>query len=75
MFYSSKLKKFNKIKHCFFSRNGGYSKGIYQGLNCGRGSKDRKENILKNLNHVSKKMLVKKRDLVLMYQTHSNTVI
>ena len=40
MFYSQKLKKLKKVDHCFFSRRGGYSKGIYKGLNCGRGSKD-----------------------------------
>ena len=40
MFYSKKLKNFKNIKHCFFSRHGGFSKGLYKGLNCGRGSKD-----------------------------------
>ena len=42
MFYSKKLKKFESINHCFFSRKKGFSKGIYKGLNCGRGSKDKK---------------------------------
>ena len=45
MFYSKKLKKIGKIKHCFFSRKNGFSKGIYKGLNCGKGSKDKKRNI------------------------------
>ena len=55
MFYSRKFKKFKKLRHCFFSRKGGYSRGIYKGLNCGRGSKDSKKNIQKNLNYVAKK--------------------
>ena len=42
MIYSKKLKNFKKIKHCFFSRKGGFSKGVYKSLNCGRGSKDKK---------------------------------
>jgi len=75
MFYSKKLNKFKKIKHCFFSRKGGFSKGLYKGLNCGRGSKDKKENILKNLNYVAKKMIIKRNKLVLMNQTHSAKVI
>ena len=75
MFHSKKLNKFKRIKHCFFSRKGGFSKGLYKGLNCGRGSKDKKENILKNLNYVSQKMFVKKNNLILMNQTHSNRVI
>ena len=45
MFYSKKLKKFKEIKHCFFSRKGGFSKGIYKSLNCGQGSGDEKKNI------------------------------
>ena len=75
MFYSKKFKKFNNVKHCFFSRKGGFSKGIYQGLNCGEGSKDNKKNVYKNLSLVSKKMKVHKKKLSLMYQTHSNKVI
>ncbi len=75
MFYSKKLKKFNEIKHCFFSRKGGYSKGLYKSLNCGKGSKDNKINVIKNLSLVSKKMNINRKNLVLMYQTHSNKVI
>ena len=75
MLYSKKFNKFKSIKHCFFSRKNGFSKGLYKGLNCGRGSKDIKKNILKNLNYVSQKMLVKKNKLILMNQTHSNKVI
>ena len=45
MFYSKKLNKFKNIKHCFFSRKGGFSKGNFKSLNCGRGSKDNKINI------------------------------
>ena len=74
MFFSKKLKKFKNINHCFFSRNGGFSKGIYKSLNCGKGSKDKKIFIKKNLNLVSKKMNIK-RKLLLMYQTHSNKVM
>ena len=47
MFFSKKLKNFKKIKHCFFSRKGGFSKGIYKGLNCGQGSKDLKKILIK----------------------------
>ncbi len=74
MFYSKKLKNFKEISHCFFSKRGGYSKGIYKSLNCGRGSKDSKKNVRKNLEFVSKKMFSKKSNLILMHQTHSNKV-
>ena len=75
MFYSKKLKRIKKIKHCFFSRKNGFSKGIYKSLNCGRGSKDNKKNILKNLKFVAKKMSVKKKKLVLMNQNHRNKLV
>ena len=75
MFYSKKLKKFREIKHCFFTRKGGFSKGFYKSLNCGRGSMDFKNNINRNLRYVSKKMDVKPHNLILMYQTHSNKVL
>ena len=39
MFYSKKFKKFDKIKHCFFKKRW-ILKGLYKGLNCGRGSND-----------------------------------
>ncbi len=75
MFYSNQLRQFNNIKHCFFSRKNGFSKGIYQSLNCGLGSNDKKENVKKNLDLVSGKIGVKKKNLILMHQTHSNKVI
>ena len=75
MFYSKKLKKLKKVKHCFFSRKKGFSKGIYNSLNCGRGSKDNKKNIQKNLKFVAKLMGVEKTKLILMHQTHSNKVV
>ena len=55
MFFSKKLKKFNNVNHCFFSKNGGVSHGIYNSLNCGLSSNDKKKNVLKNLDIVSKK--------------------
>ena len=75
MFFSKKLNKFKKISHCFFSRKNGFSSGIYKSLNCGRGSNDKKKNISRNLNFVSNKIKVAKKNLILMNQTHSNNVI
>ena len=74
MFYSKKLNQFNNIRHCFFSKKNGFSKGIYESLNCGLGSNDKKENIIKNLNFVSKRMNIKLENLILMQQSHSNKV-
>tara|TARA_B100000575_G_C23127402_1_gene653384 strand:- start:111 stop:863 length:753 start_codon:yes stop_codon:yes gene_type:complete len=75
MFYSKKLKKFKELKHCFFSKKNGFSKGVYKSLNCGRGSNDNQINIRKNLFFVSRRMKVSRDRLILMHQTHSNKVI
>jgi len=73
MFCSENLKK-NNIEHCFFSRKNGTSRGIYESLNCGIGSNDKKLNVQKNLDIVSKKFKIQTKQLVLMHQTHSNKV-
>ncbi len=75
MFFSKKLKKFKNINHCFFSRKNGFSKGNYKSLNCGLGSNDKKESILKNLSFVSKKIGCKESTLITLNQKHTNHVI
>ncbi len=73
MIQSKKLQKFNNINHGFFNRLGGVSSGIYKSLNCGIGSKDKKKNIIKNLNIVTKKVGAEKK-IILLYQIHSNKI-
>ena len=75
MFFSKKLKKFENLKHCFFSRKNGVSKGYYESLNCGLGSGDKKENVLKNLELVAKKITCSKESLITLNQKHTNQVI
>jgi len=75
MFFSKKLKKFANIKHCFFSRKNGVSKGYFESLNCGLGSSDDKNNVLKNLELVSEKITCKKESLITLNQKHTNQVI
>jgi len=75
MFFSEKLKNFENVKHCFFSRRNGVSKGYYQSLNCGLGSADKKENVLKNLELVAKKITCNKESLITLNQKHTNQVI
>ena len=75
MFFSKKLKKFENLKHCFFSRKNGVSKGYYESLNCGSGSGDKKENVSKNLELVAEKITCSKESLITLNQKHSNQVI
>ncbi len=75
MFFSKKLKKFENLEHCFFSRKNGVSKGIYKSLNCGLGSKDDEKNVIRNINIVCQKLNYKKKTIITLNQTHSNKVV
>ena len=75
MFFSSKLKEFKNLKHCFFSRKNGVSEGLYESLNCGMGSKDEKGKVIKNLEYISSKIGCDKEMLITLNQKHSNDVI
>lgn len=75
MIKSELLSKYNFIEHGFFTRNGGVSKGLYNSLNLGSGSKDSPENIKENRNIICKKMGVTVDNLVTLYQTHSNKCV
>ena len=72
MIRSKKLGVFKDIRHGFFNRSGGVSKGIYESLNCGIGSADKKKNILKNLNIIKKKINSNSKKIILTHQSHSN---
>ena len=62
---SNKLSKFKSIEHAFFNKLDGKSNGIFNGLNYGPCSSDKKKHALKNLETVGQK-------IILLNQTHSN---
>ena len=72
MIKAKSLKNEKFINHGFFGRNGGFSKGIYEGLNCGLGSKDNRKNVNKNLKFVSELFGCKRKSLFFLHQVHSN---
>ena len=74
MFRSKKLTKFKKIRHGFFNRQGGVSKGIYKSLNCGLGSEDKLSNVEQNIDIICQKIGCHKNNLILLNQIHSNIV-
>ena len=75
MIKSKKLKKLKDISHGFFNKEGGKSKGIYQSLNCGPGSNDKKKHIKQNLKIVKNKISKKSKKIFLLHQMHSNKFI
>lgn len=65
----------NKIRHGFFTRQGGVSKGIYSSLNVGQGSHDQPEFIAQNRQRVAQNLNIDTNHLISCYQTHSTDVI
>jgi len=58
-------------RHGFFSRIGGLSTGIYEGLNCGLGSGDDKGKVVSNRELVASHFDLDKSNLVSVHQVHS----
>lgn len=58
------------VFHGFFGRQGGVSKDVYNGLNCGRGSDDAPENVKANLAAIAAKIGVKPDHILTLHQVH-----
>lgn len=63
------------IRHGYFTRIGGVSEGIYQGLNIGTGSSDDQSNVLENRRRVAEWMGVAPSHFLTAHQWHSPDVI
>ncbi len=63
------------VFHGFFTRKGGVSKGVYEGLNCGLGSGDNRDDISENRSLVAKKAGVSPDKLLSVYQVHGSNVV
>jgi YfiH family protein len=63
------------IRHGFFTREGGVSKGIYASLNCGYGSNDDKGAVTENRARNAQSLGVEPEKLLTVHQIHSPTVM
>ena len=63
------------VFHGFFTRKGGHSKGLYEGLNCGLGSGDDRDDISQNRSLVAKNAGVSADKLLSTYQVHGASVV
>ncbi len=63
------------IRHGFFSREGGYSGGLFASLNCGMGSGDDKETVRRNRGVVAQALGVAEPRLLTAHQYHSADVV
>src|ERR1700742_1590336 len=62
------------LRHAFFSREGGVSTGIYQGLNAGIGSYDDPAHVAENRRRMAQQMGVASTHFLTAHQIHSPDV-
>lgn len=64
-----------KIRHGFFTRQGGVSAGIYASLNCGPGSSDDPAAVRENRKRVALHLAGRNAPVCTLYQIHSNRAV
>jgi hypothetical protein len=69
------LNKIPDIRHGFFTREGGYSQGLYGGLNCSFSSGDEPENVARNRDHIATALGVAADRLAVPHQVHSRDAV
>ena len=75
MLQASSLSKIARIRHAFFTRSGGVSRGVYATLNGGVGSSDAPENVAENRARMAAALGVAPERFLTAYQIHSPNVV
>ena len=70
-----KAHNLREVKHGFFGRVGGSSKGIYSSLNVSFNSADKPQNIIKNREIISECLGTNSEKVFFLNQNHTNEVI
>ncbi len=63
------------LSHGFYGRKGGVSTGLYQGLNAGRGSRDKSEHVKENRRRIAASLGVDLANLLTNHQCHTTEVV
>jgi hypothetical protein len=75
MLQAPSLAKLARIRHAFFTREGGVSRGVYTSLNGGVGSSDAPESVVENRARMAAALGVAPECLLTAYQIHSPDVV
>src|SRR5579885_2215642 len=75
MLRAKSLSRHARLRHGFFTRQGGVSQGVYATLNGGTGSKDAPDRIAENRARMAAALGVEPSHLVTAYQVHSPDVV
>ncbi len=75
MLQAPSLSKLARIRHGFFTRDGGVSQGVYASLNGGTGSNDAPDKVAENRARMAAALGVSPDRLLTAYQIHSPAVV
>ncbi len=75
MLHAPSLQNLPRIRHAFFTREGGVSQGLYASLNGGVGSSDAPDHVAENRARMATAMGVTPDRLLSLYQIHSPEVV
>ena len=69
------FKSIPDVTHGFFTRKDGFSTGLYESLNCGLGSGDDRDAVLRNRAHCAQRLSVNADLLITVFQSHTAEVV
>jgi YfiH family protein len=75
MIQADSLQGCRRVRHAFFTRQGGVSEGIYASLNCGYGSNDERAKVLENRRRALATIGLPEEALATTYQIHSAEIV
>lgn len=70
-----KITSFEGVKHCFTTKKGGVSRGIYESMNLRFNSDDKPENVIRNFEIICGEIGVNPEELVLSNQIHEDKIV
>lgn len=74
LLHFARFEQLDFVNHCFTTRLGGASKGIFESLNLSSNRGDEKEAVLENYRRIAVAMGIKEEDMVFSDQTHTTNV-
>ena len=75
MLQAASLRALPRVRHAFFTREGGVSDGVYASLNGGAGSDDAPAKVMENRARMAATLGVAPDHLLTAYQVHSPDVV
>lgn len=70
-----KISSFDGVRHCFTTKKGGVSTGIYESMNLRLHSDDSRENVIKNFEIICGSIGINPKSLILSNQIHEDNIV